>query len=213
MTINQFVNNNYDWLLSVATNITATDNNSSELKYDLLAFVTIEIIEAKKYEGLEFEDYKWLFARFLKDNYRWKQGGKFWQQMKLTNQYTTPIHQESENDYIDIMADCDENCDEDLDMIKFYGDFNAEKIKVVRQIESNLPPHFKRLYDLYINEKLSLGQIAIRINIPKASVNNLVNDLKLLIINQWNQSCSPSCRFPVSDILLRKQTSQTRLKI
>ena len=111
------------------------------------------------------------------------------------------------------MADCDENCDEDLDMIKFYGDFNAEKIKVVRQIESNLPPHFKRLYDLYINEKLSLGQIAIRINIPKASVNNLVNDLKLLIINQWNQSCSPSSHFPVSDILLRKQTSQIKLKI
>jgi len=213
MTINKFVNDNHKWLLSVASNITATDSNSSELKYDLLSFVTIEIIEAKKYEGLELDDYKWLFARFLKDNYRWKQGGKFWQQMKLTNQYTPPIHQESENDFIDIMADCEENCDEDLDMIKFYGDFNAEKIKVVREIESNLPPHFKSLYDLYINEKLSLGQIAIRINIPKASVNNLVNDLKLLIINQWNQSCSPSSRFPVSDILLRKQTSQTKLKI
>lgn len=213
MTVNAFITSNHKWLLEVATNVTATDPNAHEIRYDLLSFVTIIIIESNKYNDLEADDYKWLFAKFLKDNYRWKKGGAFWEHMGVinnnSNAHAKPII--SDDDHIDILSDCAENCDEDLDLIKFYGDLNKDKIRHVRQFESNLPQHLKNLYDLYINQRLSIQQIANKIGSCKSEAFYLVDNLKKEILNSWNQS-SLSLESPVSATSLLKLTSQTKLK-
>jgi len=219
MTINDFVNTNHKWLLEVATNITATDTNANEIRYDLLSFVTIIIIESGKYSELDNDDYKWLFAKFMKDNYRWKKGGAFWLQAGniSDNSYyelkASLKTSQSDDDYIDILSDCKENCDEDLDLIKFYGDLNKEKIRHVREFESKLPQHLKNLYDMYINQNLSIQKIADKINITRMSAYNMVSELKKQILNSWNQKqSSTSLELPVQDISQPKQTYQTKSK-
>lgn len=144
-------------------------------------------MEDGRYNNLDtVEDYKWLFVRYLTNQYRWKQG-EFWKHLHPDRKVDYEIPIKTDEEYFDILSDCEQNCDEDLELLNFYGELSLDKIKFVREFEENLPQHQRNLYELYINQRLSLQKIAIKIGIPKPSVFLMVRDLKQLILESWEK--------------------------
>jgi hypothetical protein len=215
MKIREFIDSNYDWLIEVSTKITASDPNKDEIKYDLLSFVCLHLIEVGKYDELHLDDFKYVFAKYLKDNYRWS-NSEFNRSLRLiseTDLSKVPKQPNKEDYFIDIMADCERNCDEEKELISNYADLSVSKIKFARSIEPKLPPHLRNLFDMYINQGMSREEIRVEIGMSVSSTRNLIVELTNIILKEWNQSQLSSQDSPVSGTSLPKPIFQNQLSL
>ena len=179
--IDQYFKDNYKFLLTVAHNINGNGPIPYEYHKDLineLYFFCLKKEDTLKYyyEQKGENGVKGFCIQWIKNQSYWKSDFK----KKYNINIITQIEYESEKDTRTII-NSDESDEYYNDLLNIHTEQQIEKIKKTKIIYNTLEQYEKNLFDMYVNEKMTMEQISIKVGISKASVHSMIRRLKYKI--------------------------------